>query len=423
MTPQAVTLSSEHAASPAEKENYASFSDRSASPSSDIEHLERKTKELDTAKLLIKQMQADRKTDREALTELKRELEILKQTSLKKSENIEESEAFRNVQSLLASMKEERDALVNRVEELESQLIASKTCHDDEVARLNQLVADQQNKTLSEMCSLKADHDRELSARDQQITTLKSEIETQSEQVIRSLTQLEESQEELKSIRDERVADETGFKDELNRISSEMATQQIQTRADYEKQLSAVKSFLSQREKEVESLTKCVQVETDSKNSLEQKKNELEKRVRLAESKQVELEDALVASGKLVTKTQALVKDLEQQVEIVESEKCLVEESLKTITTSKNQIEKSALESNERSKQLNNKLASAEKQVRAFEDQIQELKNQVNDKGLVVKQFTNDLASLRRASDNKVRNVAVIAALIAFVISRLIASM
>jgi hypothetical protein len=38
-----------------------------------------------------------------------------------------------------------------------------------------------------------------------------------------------------------------------------------------------------------------------------------------------------------------------------------------------------------------------------------------------VKKFTVDVANLKRSNDDKVRNVAIIAALVAFVISRLVA--
>ena len=402
--------------------------------------LERRTKEIEAAKNLIKQMQGDRTLDKATIASLREELE-----SVSKSFNASLDRAKAEARAELEETKNRLAQLEDEKETLSLSLKEKDRVHAEHLDRIQSELAEKNEALLAleaghgrqleslredlraELETIKKNHLAEIATVREGMNNMSSERDLLAATVARLEQELEKSAQNLEVVTLQRVADETRFKDELSRLISSHSNELKQTEAEFAKQFSAARSQLDAKTQEVDALSKSLntakQHEMDLKKDFETKRSELDKRIRSAETNQVKAEDALETVRTQLSKRECEVKLLEEQIETLEHDKAVLNESLNSTVAAKASVEKNATETQERYKQVTHKLSSLEKQFVVSEEKVNELKKQVNDKTEIVKQFTNDLAALRRASDDKVRNVAIIAAVIAFVIARILAAL
>lgn len=469
MSPQVVTtLSSADgpvASSPEKgKENSNTSLPNASSPESDS--FDRKSKELETAKNLIKQMQADRTNDRKIIAELRTQLEEAIQAQSKRNQTNEEAENLEKHLTELKSVHEENEGLKTDLDQMkqenerfESDLERMKRENErmeneksDEISRMKEKFSEEKLAFEKELNALKIDHEQivadlrnqfessrgdfesqlkslsdNVAQRDLSIASLQGEKELVQNRISSLESELEKSAQNLESVTLQRVADETRFKDEISRLTRVHGEEVKQMENEFAKQFSTLRSQIDSKSDEVETLTKSLnaakQHEIELKKEFEQRKSDLEKRIRTAEQNQVHAEDCLSDVRKKLSKAEAEIVDLNDQIENLENEKNGLNDSISTLTLGKQTAEKMASDAQDKYKQVTHKLTATEKQLKTNQDLVDDLKKQLEDKSTIVKRFTNDLAVLRRATDDKVRNVAVIAAVIAFVISRLLAAL
>jgi chromosome segregation ATPase len=191
------------------------------------------------------------------------------------------------------------------------------------------------------------------------------------------------------------------------------------------RQLGSLRNECAEKSKQIEQLQvqiqKLKELENEKKKEYDASKYEMEKRIRAAESKQVQVEDELAVAKKLLAKSEEESSNLREEIENLLHQQTLAIEKITAATTAKSNAERQYEEANEKSKTLAHRLSLAEKHAKNTDEKLEELRKELDDKVAIVKKFTVDVANLKRSNDDKVRNVAIIAALVAFVISRLVA--
>ena len=363
------------------------------------DQLDRRTKECETAKKLIDTMRVHRERDMATIAELREKVDSLN------SDGSQWKSETSKLHEQVSLLRED----VKRKELEKKRIAAEKEGVENQLSECQQLLAAQQQQKLvlsniaeQELAEVRLNNATQVALISTELESLRSRSQTELRKALEERGTLQWQLDKEKEIQAKQTAEsEKKHASALASVRSDLAAQLV---------------LMDKLKAEMAALTAK---DVDRRKEMQLSQSDANRRISLSESKQVRLEDGIEILRKKLDLAVQTERTLQEEVDALLHQQSTAIERIAAAGVLKDNAEKMARDSVEKSKNLAAKLAATEKLLKQTQARSDSLNSELSKAELLRKSLESSILTTAAAGQQHAIRMCVVTALIVLIVTRM----
>ena len=363
------------------------------------DQLDRRTKECETAKKLIDTMRVHRERDMATIAELREKVDSLN------SDGSQWKSETSKLHEQVSLLRED----VKRKELEKKRIAAEKEGVENQLSECQQLLAAQQQQKLvlsniaeQELAEVRLNNATQVALISTELESLRSRSQTELRKALEERGTLQWQLDKEKEIQAKQTAEsEKKHASAIASVRSDLAAQLV---------------LMDKLKAEMAALTAK---DVDRRKEMQLSQSDANRRISLSESKQVRLEDGIEILRKKLDLAVQTERTLQEEVDALLHQQSTAIERIAAAGVLKDNAEKMARDSVEKSKNLAAKLAATEKLLKQTQARSDSLNSELSKAELLRKSLESSILTTAAAGQQHAIRMCVVTALIVLIVTRM----